>query len=118
MLRAWQSGRWPLVFVLAFFVALRLYLVYDGETAIGLTVESREPTLVASRQGFLDDGRIDFNTASTDLLDTLPEIGEVRAAGLAAAQANGPFASLPDLALASGVPLAILEDLSGLAGVE
>lgn len=61
-------------------------------------------------------GPVDLNSASAEELDELPGIGPVIAERIVAdREANGPFASLEDLARVSGVGDSIVTGLAGLA---
>jgi competence protein ComEA len=56
--------------------------------------------------------KIDLNTATFEQLDTLPNVGEVRArAILAHREANGPFASIEQLTEVQGIGVGILEGI-------
>ena len=53
---------------------------------------------------------INLNTATVEELDTLPEIGEVRAAAIVAyREANGPYASVDELVHVDGISERIVE---------
>lgn len=61
-------------------------------------------------------GPVDLNSADASLLETLPGIGPVLAERIIAdREANGPFASLADLARVSGVGEAMVSGLADLA---
>ena len=51
----------------------------------------------------LDGGAIDLNRASAVLLQSLPEIGPVRAAAIARARRDAPFSSVRDIVRVSGI---------------
>ena len=64
------------------------------------------------------DGLININTATVELLKTLPNIGEVRAAAVVSyRQENGGFKSLEDITNVSGIGPATYEAIRGLATV-
>lgn len=57
-------------------------------------------------------GPIDINTADTTALQTLPGIGETKAAAIIAhREANGPFATVDDLQNVTGIGEKTLEKL-------
>ncbi|MCH7493405.1 helix-hairpin-helix domain-containing protein, partial [bacterium] len=61
---------------------------------------------------------IDINTAGTELLESLPGIGEARAAAILAwRQENGAFSSVDDLTLVSGIGPITLERVRPLVTV-
>ena len=65
-----------------------------------------------------DDGLIDLNTASVDLLDTLPDIGPVRAQAIVDyRERNGPFQSVEDIINVSGIGSATYEAVRDLVTV-
>ena len=60
-------------------------------------------------------GRIDINSAGVDLLVSLPQIGDVRAAAIVAhREANGPFATAEGLLAVTGIGPATLEAIRDL----
>jgi competence protein ComEA len=62
--------------------------------------------------------RIDINTASEALLDTLPGIGEVRAARIVESrQEQGRFASTQELVERSVIPRSVYDDIADLITV-
>ncbi len=62
------------------------------------------------------DGLIDINTASVELLETLPNIGQVRAAAVVSyRKENGGFQSVEDITNVSGIGPATYEAIRGLA---
>ena len=62
------------------------------------------------------DGLIDLNTASIELLETLPNIGQVRAAAVVSyREANGGFQSIEDITNVSGSGPATYQAIRGLA---
>ncbi|MEA2528922.1 MAG: competence protein ComEA, partial [Thermomicrobiales bacterium] len=63
-------------------------------------------------------GIININTASVELLDTLPGIGPAIAARIVAyREANGPFRSVDELAEVEGISLAMVDELRSLITV-
>lgn len=64
------------------------------------------------------DGLIDLNTASIELLESLPTIGQVRAAAIVSYRKdNGRFQSVEDITNVSGIGPATYEAIRGLATV-
>ncbi|WP_294475936.1 ComEA family DNA-binding protein [uncultured Intestinimonas sp.] len=64
-------------------------------------------------------GKININTATAEELDTLPGIGETRAAAIVAdREANGPFRIVEDLTRVSGIGEGTLEGLIDYITVE
>lgn len=64
------------------------------------------------------DGLIDLNTASAQLLETLPNSGEVRAAAVVSYRnASGGFQAVEDVTNVSGIGPAIYAAIQGLATV-
>lgn len=115
----WLRWRWPLVVALGICLILTLALRYDHDRDDSFRLASAQTTLRGAHyQGFLEDGRLDLNSASTELLETLPEIGEIRAAAIVEARAARPYQSLADAAERADLPAGILDDLQPLAGVE
>lgn len=58
------------------------------------------------------EGKVDLNTASEEVLQTLPGIGEKRAADIVAdREANGPFSSPEDLTRVKGIGEATFQKL-------
>ena len=76
-----------------------------GEAAAALSTVSQA----------VSPGRIDLNSATVQQLQTLPNIGEVRARAIVSfREARGPFASVEDLIQVSGIgteTLAAVRDL-------
>ena len=64
-------------------------------------------------------GKTNINTATAEELDTLPGIGETRAAAIVAdREANGPFRIVEDLTRVSGIGEGTLEGLIDYITVE
>ena len=81
-------------------------------TVTGLVPSDNAPSTVK------DDGLIDLNTASVDLLDTLPDIGPVRAQAIVDyRERNGPFQSVEDIINVSGIGSATYEAVRDLVTV-
>ena len=60
-------------------------------------------------------GKIDVNSATAAALDTLPGIGEVKAQAIVTfRESNGPFATVDDLLLVSGIGPATLDSIRDL----
>ena len=73
---------------------------------------AEETAEVADEQMPEAAGPIDINTADAAALQTLPGIGEVKAAAIIAhREANGPFATVDDLKNVKGVGEKTLENL-------
>ena len=82
----------------------------DAPVAVAPPVETHEP--LWSRPG------LDINAASVEELTTLPGVGAVSAARIVAErEANGPFASVDDLARVGGFGPAKVRALSDLVRV-
>ena len=65
------------------------------------------------------NGKININTASATLLDTLPGIGPVLAERIVAyREENGPFAKAEDIGLVEGIGSKTLLDILNLITVE
>ncbi len=65
------------------------------------------------------DGKIDINSADEELLDSLPEIGEVRAKAIVDARTQmGGFRSVEDLLNVEGIGEKVLEKIKDLVFVE
>lgn len=61
---------------------------------------------------------IDINNATEQELDELPGVGPAKAAAIVAyRESHGPFASLEDLTLVSGISASMVEQWAGLATV-
>jgi competence protein ComEA len=68
--------------------------------------------------GQVEAGKININTASEALLDTLPGIGEVRAARIVESRnSDGPFASAEELVERGLIPQSVYEDIKDLISV-
>jgi DNA uptake protein ComE-like DNA-binding protein len=114
----WSMMRWPLTVCLSAALLAALLVKYgDGDSGT-VTFTTSEFETVTDRHGFLPDGRIDLNSASYELLLTLPGIGEERSASLVAARGGGPFTSIENLAVRSEIPLSVITALTHLAGLE
>lgn len=74
-----------------------------------------EATAVA---GQVEEGRININTASEAILDTLPGIGQVRAGRIVESrQSQGPFTSTQELVERGLIPQSVYEDIEELISV-
>lgn len=88
-----------------------------GETPVADTTAMIGGNLGAAAPGICD-GLIDLNTASAQLLETLPSIGEVRAAAVVSYRnANGGFQAIEDVTNVSGIGPATYEAIRRLATV-
>jgi len=67
------------------------------------SAESREVAGLSGIARLLDGGAIDLNQASVSLLQSLPEIGPVRAAAIVRARDEAAFSSVEDLERVSGI---------------
>jgi DNA uptake protein ComE-like DNA-binding protein len=81
-------------------------------------IQSTATTLEVAHTGFLPDGRIDLNTASLDLLMTLPGVGPATAEEIIAARAERPFTSLADVDDCCALSTDEASELAAFAGVE
>ena len=75
----------------------KLHVPVRGEVALQATTVPREPGAAGPPDTTVDGGLINVNTASADLLESLPGIGEVTAAKIIAAREGAPFASVDEL---------------------
>lgn len=99
--------------------------VSDGEQVMVPDEDDRAPAAAsggaagaAVGSGASAGGPVDLNSADAALLDTLPGVGPSTAAKIIAErEANGPFASVEDLARVSGIGPKKLEQLAGVACV-
>lgn len=90
----------------------RVYVPLVGE------VPPPEPTVVGGASAGVSAGPIDINSAGAAELETLPGIGPATAAAIIAYRdLHGPFASVDDLALVSGIGDSKLAALRGLVTV-
>ena len=73
---------------------------------------------VATVQSINKAAKIDINTASTELLESLPGIGELKARDIVKYRdANGPFADVDGLLDIRGIGSALLESIRDLIEV-
>lgn len=85
-----------------------LRIVAERTLAPAETVVLPAPT----QAGAAEAGKIDINTADSEALQTLPGIGEKRAADIIAyREANGPFRIPEDLTKVKGIGEATMEKL-------
>ena len=88
-----------------------LHVPRRGEQA---AAASESPSDGASPSG----GKLDINAATADQLQSLPGIGEKRAAAIVEHRAaNGPFDDVEDLVLVSGIGDGIIESIRDLVEV-
>ena len=82
----------------------------------GTVAPPASPAAVAGTEApSASGGLVNINTADSQTLQTLPGIGEKRAADIIAyRQAHGPFRRLSDLTQVDGIGEGILEGLRGL----
>jgi DNA uptake protein ComE-like DNA-binding protein len=112
-------SRWIISAVLALVLAAGVALRVDEPAPAQFEVVRGEPpTAEEAYAGFLPDGRIDLNAASTDLLATLPSIGEVTAEEIVRARAERPFDSTSQLADCCQLSASELAEIERLAGVQ
>lgn len=79
-----------------------------------------ESTVVPPRAGSVasTSGKVDINTADTELLETLPGIGETRAEAIIRyREEHGPFKRVDDIVAVPGIASATLEGLRDLVEV-
>ena len=79
-----------------------------------------ESTVVPPRAGSVasTSGKVDINTADTELLETLPGIGETRAEAIIRyREEHGPFKRVDDIVAVPGIGSATLEGLRDLVEV-
>ena len=70
-------------------------------------------------QGQSTEGPIDLNTASAELLETLPGIGPVRAGDIVAdRELNGPFLSIEEITRVKGIGPSIFDGIRELVKVD
>ncbi len=114
-----KISKWALTVLLltAAFAAFSCGWFFRGGSArpVSITVERRLPqadevlSLPAPEE---KDEKIDINTASAEELETLPGIGEKRAADIIAYRTeHGPFRIPEDLTKVSGIGESTLEEL-------
>jgi DNA uptake protein ComE-like DNA-binding protein len=113
----WERVRWPLTACLGVALVAALLVSYGKRDHGEVRLSAAQLEEVTHRQGFLADGRIDLNSASYELLLTLPGIGEARAGALVAARSSGRFSSIEDVVSRTAIPLSLLTSLTDLAGL-
>jgi competence protein ComEA len=92
-------------------------LIVPTAPVAGNTVSGEGPTATSGGVTSSVD-LININTASAELLDTLPGIGEVLAGRIVAyREANGPFRSVDELAEVDGISLAMVDKIRSLITV-
>ena len=91
------------------------YIPKEGETPPLVATDTSAPA-PGAQQG--DGGLVNLNTASADVLSTLPGIGPVKAqAILSYRQQNGPFASIEEITAVSGIGDGTYQQIRDLASV-
>ena len=115
----WLRLRWPLTIVLTLILGAGILLRFDISDSTQLQVASSGAlSRQVAHEGFLPDGRIDLNTASVDLLMTLPGVGEVTAEEIVSARSERPFASVVELDECCALSASEAARLQSLAGVQ
>lgn len=85
----------------------------------GLTQSMRNGDSAAAQNGLREDGKVDLNSADTELLKTLPGIGEVRAQAIVShRETNGDFTSVDGLLDVNGIGIGTVENIRKLVTVE
>jgi hypothetical protein len=115
LLAFWQRIRWPLVLLLTTLLMVGLALRFDDDPPPQPQVRSDGAPQAPAVPGFLDDGRIDLNSASPELLMTLPQVGEAIAAQIIASR---PFSDDADIAERTDLGENEVEALRARAGVQ
>ncbi|MEX2236455.1 MAG: helix-hairpin-helix domain-containing protein [Dehalococcoidia bacterium] len=117
LLPFWRHARYPLLLVLVATLALGVALRFNDDDLDDLRLTAGGSGQTVQHDGFLADGRIDLNSASQELLETLPDIGPVRAAEIVAAREARPFESEQDFLERSGISEGLYAALLPLAGI-
>lgn len=131
-MRKLSTVEWLIIVLAAAFAAFAAgWFLRGAQTAAPVEVAVAQPTVgvvsapvvsaVQPGQGGLTEngGLVNINTADSQTLQTLPGIGEKRAADIIAyRQAHGPFRRLSDLTRVDGIGEGTLENLRGLITLE
>ena len=120
--RPWYQISISLLTIGALAAAVWLLVSPAGPPGIEITLPdpSEQPEQLASSDAAGDGGapRIDINTASVQLLETLPGIGPVLASRIVEyREQNGPFERTDQLTAVRGIGSATYERLRPLVGV-
>lgn len=115
----WLRLRWPLTIVLTLILGAGILIRFDTSSSTQLQFASDDTvSQEVDHEGFLPDGRIDLNTASVDLLMTLPGVGPATAVDIVSARSERPFASLAELDECCALSASEAARLQSLAGVQ
>ena len=115
----WLRLRWPLTIVLTLTLGAGILLRFDISNSSQLQIASGDAiSHEVGHEGFLPDGRIDLNTASVDLLMTLPGVGPATAEEIVRARSERPFASLTELDECCALSASEAARIQSLAGVQ
>lgn len=91
------------------------YIPQEGETP---PLAATDTSAVAAGAPPVDGGLVNLNTASADVLSTLPGIGPVKAQAIVSyRQQNGPFASIEEITAVTGIGAGTYEKIRDLVAV-
>ena len=91
------------------------YIPQEGETPPQVATDTSAPAPGARP---VDGGLVNLNTASADVLSTLPGIGPGRAQAIVSyRQQNGPFASIEEITAVTGIGSGTYEKIRDLVAV-
>ena len=120
-----KGGTMILLLITVMFAAFVAGLLYGRHTSQSpVTIQPIKTEYMASNDSSIDSGttsggKVNINTASSVVLDTLPGIGPVLAERIVAYRdANGPFHSIEDLAFVDGIGSKTLLEILNLITVE
>ena len=114
----WLRLRWPLTAALATALVAGVLLRFTDSTSSEVQLTPSDLPQRETHAGFLPDGRVDLNTASLELLMTLPGIGEATAAEIIRVRAQRPFSSLVEVDECCAFSAFDPRELEALAGVQ
>ena len=94
------------------------YIPQEGETPPPAATDASGTSAPAVDVPQGDDGLVNLNTASANVLSTLPGIGPVKAQAIVSyRQQNGPFASTGEITNVDGIGAGIYQKIRGLVVV-
>ena len=94
------------------------YISKEGETPPLAATDTSAPAPGALQGNQTDGGLVNLNTASADVLSTLPGIGPVKAQAIVSyRQQNGPFASIEEITAVTGIGAGTYEKIRDLVAV-